>query len=74
MDQIHRENEQGEIPNRSDRFYLLESKWFFTTREASAVGPFETREEASSGLSNYIDFLTLAKPKIKKRFVESMSS
>lgn len=72
MDQINRKDESGTIPSRSDRFYLLENLWFFATREGAAMGPFETHQEAAVGLKDFLDFLNLAEPKIKKKFVEAM--
>mgnify|MGYP001283776658 CR=1 FL=1 len=31
---------------RTDRYFLSDGKWFFTTREGTNHGPFDTREEA----------------------------
>lgn len=72
MNQQYRKGESGPIPSRSDRFYLLESLWFFATREGAPMGPFETHEEAVVGLQDFLDFLNLAEPKTKKQLVESM--
>lgn len=74
MDQQNRKGETGPIPARSDRFYLLENVWFFATREGAPMGPFETHQEAVVGLMDFLEFLDLAKPKTKKRLVESMES
>lgn len=72
MRQQHRQGETAAIPNRSDRFYLLESFWFFATREGAAIGPFETHEEALNGLTDFLEFLVLAAPKTKKQLVKAM--
>lgn len=74
MNQQNREGETGSIPDRSDRFYLLKSVWFFATREGAAMGPFETHQEAVVGLKDFLDFMTLAKPKVKQKLVESMEA
>ena len=68
----HRKGEDGAIPTRCERFYSLRSEWFFATREGSPVGPFATLESANMGLDDYLDFMQLAKPKIKARLVEAM--
>lgn len=74
MDVLNRSGEEGPVPSRSDRFYVFENEWFFTTREGSPVGPFATHESANYGLKDYLDFIALAKPKIRKRFIDVMSS
>lgn len=73
MAQQNRQGERGEIPSRSDRFYLLESVWFFATREGAAIGPFATHQEALAGLTDFLEFLTLAAPTTKKKLVKSMA-
>ena len=70
--QQRRQGESGAVPSRSDRFYLLESVWFFATREGAAIGPFETHEEALNGLTDFLEFLVLAAPKTKKKLVKAM--
>ena len=72
MKQQHRQGETGVIPSRSDRFYLLESVWFFATREGAAIGPFATHQEALDGLTDFLEFLVLATPKTKKQLVKAM--
>ena len=71
-DQVNRAGEYGPIPTRSDRFYLLKNEWFFATREGAPMGPFETRERAVAGIADFLDFLELAKPRTRKKLVESM--
>ena len=71
-EQLNRSGEYGPIPARSDRFYSLENEWFFATREGAPMGPFENRENAEVGLIDFLEFLDLAKPRTRKRFVESM--
>ena len=73
MQQQNRSGENGPVPGRCDRFYLFQSEWFFTTREGSPVGPYDTHESAQSGLQNYLDFLALAKPKVRARLINAMT-
>jgi len=72
MAQQNRLGEMGLVPSRSDRFYLLESVWFFATREGAAIGPFGTHQEALNGLTDFLEFLTLAAPTTKKQLEKSM--
>ena len=39
---------------RSDRFYLVDAKYYFSTREGQELGPFYSKNEASLGLERYI--------------------
>ena len=74
MGQERRIDDSGPAPARSDRFYQLEGEWFFATREGSAMGPFITRDEAAEGLNDYLEFLELAKPRIRRKLVAAMES
>ena len=46
--QRHRKGESDNIPYRTGRFFVVDSKWFFTTREGIEHGPFLTKEKAES--------------------------
>jgi len=39
---------------RSDRYFLVDGKWYFTTREGSNEGPFESADQARSQLVQYL--------------------
>lgn len=39
---------------RTNRFFMQNNGWFFSTREGSAKGPFETREQAEQNVAPYI--------------------
>lgn len=67
-----RKGEAGPVPSRCERFYSLRSEWFFATREGASVGPFETLESANMGLDDYLDFMALAKPRVRDRLVRAM--
>lgn len=50
----HREGEEDKTRFRSDRFFCEEGQWFFTTRENTIQGPFESRAEAENELEMYL--------------------
>lgn len=37
-----------------DRFYQQNGEWFYTTREGTERGPFESKEEAEGDLIVYV--------------------
>ena len=49
-----RQGESGNIPFRCGRFYNVDSKWYFSSREQSNVGPFHNKEEANQALTMYL--------------------
>jgi len=54
MDNQRRTGEKGPIPFRSDRFFCLGNRWYFSTREGFNSGPFASRERAEAGLDRYL--------------------
>lgn len=47
----------GDIPKRSPRvFQKSDGHWYFMTREATEVGPFQTDEAATAGVNDYAGF------------------
>lgn len=42
---------------RSDRFFIVDHDYYFTTREHIDVGPFPDRDSAARGLSLYIQVM-----------------
>ena len=52
-----REGEDDKFWFRSDRFFSVDSQWYFTTREQRDVGPFGTRADAEHGLMLFIECL-----------------
>ena len=54
---FHRQNEQGGIPFRSDRFFCVGNKWYFSTREGFDSGPYANKVRAKNSLQR---FLTIA--------------
>ncbi|MFL0804156.1 MAG: DUF6316 family protein [Agarilytica sp.] len=42
---------------RSDRLYAVENKYFFSTREGSEIGPFDSHEGAEQALERYLKYI-----------------
>ncbi|HCW90799.1 MAG TPA: hypothetical protein DHU56_12235 [Marinobacter sp.] len=59
MDTHLRSGERGPVPFRSSRFFCVDSKWYFTTREGFDSGPFATRERAEIGLRRFLHVVQL---------------
>jgi len=54
MEMQQRAGEQGSVPFRSNRFFCVGNKWYFTTREGFDSGPFASRERAEEGLRRFL--------------------
>lgn len=67
-----RSGERGVVPMRTDRFFAVNSAWYFATREGASVGPFEDKSEAQNGLSDFLDFIQLAEPRVLSTFYASL--
>ena len=39
---------------RTDRFFMSDGTWFFTTREGGNLGPFKSHEAAEEALVQYL--------------------
>jgi len=50
----HRAGEGRRSYFRSDRVFMAEGAWYFTTRDENRVGPFPAREEAAAGLASFM--------------------
>lgn len=50
----NRQDEAGEIPSRNSRFFKHGESWFFTTRECSIIGPYDSFQEALYGCRKFI--------------------
>jgi hypothetical protein len=65
---INRTGETGHTPPlRSDRFFSAQGEWFFSTREGAPIGPFDGKDDAREGLSDFIEFMELAQPNVVSR-------
>jgi hypothetical protein len=67
-----RTGELGAVPMRTDRFFAVNSAWYFATREGASIGPFESKPDAQKGLSDFIDFIKLAEPRVLTTFYSSL--
>ena len=52
----------GNVPFRSGRYFKLNNFWFFTTREGTSVGPYDSMPCAEKGAEDYIHFIKEAGP------------
>lgn len=68
----NRNGELGATPLRTDRFFAVNSTWYFATREGASIGPFGDKIEAQSGLSDFLDFIQLAEPRVLSTFYASL--
>ncbi len=59
-----RAGENREIPNRHERFLEQNQAWFFHTREGAVEGPFESKSQASKALNDFLEFLSMATPRM----------
>lgn len=57
---------------RSDRFFCVNSSWYFATREGVSIGPFSTKAEAQRGLIDFLDFVEKANPELITAFLNSL--
>ncbi len=62
------------IPVRTDRFFAAQGAWYFSTREGSSIGPFDDKSEARKGLDDFIEFMTLAEPKMLDKLHNALAS
>ena len=69
-----RNGEIGAVPMRTDRFFAVNSAWYFATREGASIGPFGDKGEAQQGLTDFLDFIQLAEPKVLSSFYASIST
>lgn len=70
---LPRDGEQGNVPSRSPRVFKSGAEWYFKTREGAVIGPYSSENAAAKGLSNFIEFLSLAPETTKEHFQRSLS-
>lgn len=59
---LNRTGEQGNVPDREDRFFISKEYWYYTTREGVDIGPFDTLEDAIHGAGEFIEFISGVEP------------
>ena len=67
-----RTGEGGISPMRTDRFFSVNSTWYFATREGASIGPFDSKTDAAQGLRDFVDFIALAEPRVLTSFYSSL--
>ncbi|WNO09486.1 DUF6316 family protein [Teredinibacter sp. KSP-S5-2] len=60
----HRNGEQQQTWFRTDRFFVVDGDWYFSTREGHDIGPYGTRKLAESGLKVYIKCMQSPEPNV----------
>ena len=53
----NRAGEQGSVPARHGRYLQKEGYWYYATREGVDIGPFDSREDAETGVGEFVDFI-----------------
>ncbi len=49
-----RRGEKRQLRFRSDRMFVADNQWYFSTREGDEMGPYATKEEAEAELVRYL--------------------
>jgi hypothetical protein len=70
----NRTGESDQPPPRSSRLFIMRNLWYFSTREGADIGPFNSRDEAVSELTNFIEFVQLAGESTLKNFLKTLSA
>ena len=60
-----RTGEDGKTPFRSNRFFCVGQKWYFTTREGFDSGHYADRTRARRGLDRFLHIVSLV-PMVSK--------
>lgn len=58
----NRKDEQGRVPSRTQRFFMNNEYWYYSTREGVDIGPFDTYEEATHGANDFVEFISELQP------------
>lgn len=60
---IHKLEARGgdlrEVPFRSNRFFCVGDKWYFSTREGFDSGPYADKDRAKTGLDRFLHIVSL---------------
>lgn len=62
---ILRKGESGAIPFRSGRFFNVETKWYFASREGIDHGPFDSKQQAEVSLDIFIQSVISVEKKLQ---------
>jgi len=58
----HRTNEQGAVPFRSNRFFCVGNRWYFSTREGFDSGPYADKNRAANSLERFLNIINKLPP------------
>jgi len=61
---MNRTGESGAVPARNKRCFRNGTYWYYSTREGVDIGPFDSLQEAETGVSEFIDFILHAEPAV----------
>lgn len=70
----NRIGELGAVPIRTDRFFAVNAAWYFSTREGTSIGPFETKSDAKQGLNDFVNFIKVAEPRVLTSFLSTLKA
>lgn len=59
---------------RTDRFFAVNSAWYFTTREGGSVGPYDSKSAAKSALEDFICFIKKADKILADSFLSTIKT
>ena len=62
-----RAGEQEQTRFRSERYYRVSGKYFFSTREGVEIGPFDSKVEMEEGLKHFIEMQDIMSNKSKPK-------
>ena len=54
MQTMKRAGESGRAPFRTNRFFTVSDKWYFSTREGFDSGPYVDKANAEDGLKRFL--------------------
>ncbi len=63
--EILRKGESGVIPFRTGRFFNVETKWYFSSREGIDYGPFDSKQQAEVSLDVFIQSVINVETQLK---------
>lgn len=63
-----RNGEGGTVPFRTDRFFAVSEKWYFSTREGFDSGPYANKSRADEGLKRFLKVAQLLPASAESNF------
>jgi hypothetical protein len=54
MDNMSRHGEKGGLSFRTERFFAVGNRWYFSTREGIDSGPYASKDRAEEGLRRFL--------------------